>query len=192
MIEITNTQNNKIEVKTPYSALFVSRLKESIGKRKWDSEKRVWVIEEEDRDALMAVLKEVFGYEDDGGETCDVEITLDPHYCVDRGPIMIAGVVIAKAWGRDTGAKLGENVTVLKGGFKSGGSRVNWDTRMDEETVVRVKDFPAWGLGENVQANVKNFKIKKISDIKVNREKLMKEKEELLARLAEIDKILAE
>lgn len=192
MIKLTKTEDNNIEVETPYSSLFVSRLKESIGKRKWDANKRVWVVGEEDKDVLLAILKEVFGYSESREETCDVEITLDPHYLVNRGPIMIAGVVIAQAWGRDTGARLGENVTVIKGGFTSGGSRANWDTRIDEETVVRVKDFPVWGLSEDVPSNVKNFKIKKISDIKIEREKLLKEKEKLLARLAKIDALLKE
>ena len=195
MIKITNTQNNMLKVETPYSAQFVAELKENIGSRKWNASEKAWYVPEESKDVLMKILKDVYGFNgsEDDGKRCTVEITFNESDYVDKDAIKIGGLEIARAFGRDSGARIGEGVIVLEGGFTSGGSRSNWDTRVKEGTKIKIKNFPEWILNDQeAGTNVSGFEIKKISESSIDREKLIKEKEELLARLAEIDKLLEE
>ena len=195
MIKITNTQNNMIKVETPYSAQFVAELKENIGTRKWNASEKAWYVPEESKDVLMKILKDVYGFNgsEDDGKRCTVEITFNESDYVDKDAIKIGGLEIARSFGRDSGARIGEGVIVLEGGFTSGGSRSNWDTRVKEGTKIKIKNFPEWILNDQeAGTNVSGFEIKKISESSIDREKLIKEKEELLARLAEIDKLLEE
>lgn len=191
MIELKEV-NGKIEVSTPYNADFVAELKKRIGTKKWDASNRVWIISKDDKAELLEILKEVFGYtESQNSETCTVEIKLDGK--VDKGAVIVNGILIAKAWGRDSGAKLGDGVTVIEGGFDSGGSRANWITDIDYDTIVRVKNFPVYGIDNpKTSEDVDIEWIRKVSDVKIDREKLLKEKQKLLDRLAEIEKLLEE
>lgn len=43
--------------------------------------------------------------------------------------------------GRDSGARLGECVILLDGDISSGGSRVNWTTTVDIDSVIEIKDM---------------------------------------------------
>lgn len=54
------------------------------------------------------------------------------------------------------------------------------------------KDFPEWALDGNLKANIDidDIEIKKVSESKFDREKLLEEKENLLKRLAEIEELL--
>ena len=54
-------------------------------------------------------------------------------------PISFCGYTIATAWGRDTGAKLADNVSLLKGDARSGGSMKNWTTRLIEGSIVKIE-----------------------------------------------------
>ena len=192
MIKLTE-KNGRISVETPYNAEFVREMKSNIGSRKWNAESKTWNVSADDKDALLKILNDIFGYsEDQGGKTCTVENKFNKEDYADKGAIMIAGIVIAKAYGRDSGATVADAVTVLDGGFTSGGSRANWETKVKEGTVIRVKDFPEWALDGNLKANIDidDIEIKKVSESKFDREKLLEEKENLLKRLAEIEELL--
>lgn len=54
-------------------------------------------------------------------------------------PYYFMGYTVARAYGRDSGAKLGDNVSMLKGGISSGGSMNNWKTYIDEDSVFRLQ-----------------------------------------------------
>ncbi len=53
-----------------------------------------------------------------------------------------AGRQVARAFGRDSGATLGEGVIVIKGGFASGGSMKNPSCTFSAGTIVEVRDVP--------------------------------------------------
>lgn len=53
-----------------------------------------------------------------------------------QGPVEVAGRTIARAWGRDSGAKLGDGVVKLQGRVGSGGSMKNWETVVDADVVL--------------------------------------------------------
>ena len=49
---------------------------------------------------------------------------------------------MARAYGRDSGAKIGEGVVFLEGGASSGGSVKNWYTTIKKGSVFEVRDVP--------------------------------------------------
>lgn len=51
----------------------------------------------------------------------------------------IAGFTIARAYGRDSGAKIGDGISFIEGKPGSGGSRKNWATVIKEGTVFRMQ-----------------------------------------------------
>lgn len=51
----------------------------------------------------------------------------------------IAGFTIARAYGRDSGAKIGEGISFIEGKPDSGGSRKNWATIIKEGSVFRMQ-----------------------------------------------------
>lgn len=169
-----------IKVNVPYSNTFISKLKKNIGTRKWDPENKVWLIPESSRPALMKILKDVYGYEEGSYETCSVEITFPNGGSVVRGPISIYGIILAEACGRDSGAVVGKNVTVLDGGFNSDGSRANWETMVYPGTRIRVDKFPDYAI--DCPCNIQDVHIK-IIDKSIDKEALLEEKESLLKRI---------
>lgn len=60
------------------------------------------------------------------------------------------GVILARAFGRDTGANLGVDVKLLEGSISSGGSRINWETIVEEGSIMEVVDFPVYALNSKM------------------------------------------
>jgi hypothetical protein len=54
----------------------------------------------------------------------------------------VAGREVARAFGRDSGAKLGPDVVVRAGGFHSGGSRKNWRITVKDGTSFDLLRLP--------------------------------------------------
>ena len=71
-----------------------------------------------------------------------LKIRAKEHISVSRGPVTVAGFVVARAFERDSGAKLGTGVALVEGRVGSGGSRVNWTTWIEEGSEIWIKDFP--------------------------------------------------
>ncbi|GAN46095.1 hypothetical protein ABID82_001607 [Methylobacterium sp. PvP062] len=53
-----------------------------------------------------------------------------------RSPVEVAGRLIARAFDRDSGAKLGDGIVLLSGNVTSGGSRANWKTIVSATVVI--------------------------------------------------------
>lgn len=141
-IEITaTTGDGRIAVKSPYNAVFVARARKLAGK--WDPTTRRWVFPAEVTDAVRNALRDVYGQDDQPTRT----VRLRVHYerAVDdgsSGDVTVAGRQVARAFGRDSGAKLGDDVVVLRGGFSSGGSRKNWVITVRDGTVFDLLRIP--------------------------------------------------
>ena len=57
------------------------------------------------------------------------------------GPVTVFGRTVAKAFGRDSGAKLGDDIVFISGRYESGGSTKNWRTMIANATFM-IKNFP--------------------------------------------------
>lgn len=192
VVNIEITDDGKIMVKSEYNPLFVQAARKLGGK--WFSPH--WVFDSRDEDDVRGLCLEVYGC--DGltePELVSVQVTI-PEDCNAVGgrqdSIYLFGRIVARAWGRDSGAKLGEGVVVKKGNFSSGGSAKNWNTSVEDGTVFILRDVPKTLVEKHdneafvveiIEEQVKEEKNEK-------KESLIAEKEALLKRLLEIDSAL--
>ena len=188
-IKITKS-GETLSVHSPYNTDFVAKARKIAGK--WDGDHRAWTFDVRNEAKVRALLTEVYGT--DGAAVADVVSVriklVDGADCA-AGPITIAGRVIARAFGRDSGAKLGEGVVVEAGGFSSGGSMKNWRTTSRAGTVILLHDFPRAAIAkvQDEDGDVDTIEIVEPAPT-IDREALTAERERLLVRLAEIDKAL--
>lgn len=179
---------SKALVYTPYNKEFVSQIK-GIGNARWDSAKRAWSVPAECVDQVREIMEAVYGESDISGcRKVSVRLTFAKRiygYCE---PVTILGKTIAKAWGRDSGARPGDDVVFVSGKPESGGSAKNWTSVVPEGSVVVLHNVPEVKLSEDLPSGVEM----EIIESGANRAALEAEKARLLARIAEIDNLLEE
>lgn len=101
----------------------------------WDREENAWIFSKivddkvEELDAIW------------NSESVSVELTAKERISVTTDSVSCYGYIIAKAMGRDSGSKLGEEVCLISGSITSGGSVKNWSSVVTEGTVLRTQ-FP--------------------------------------------------
>lgn len=187
-IKITVTEDNRAAIKSPYNPDFVSRIKKMGGK--WDRSNKVWTVDERDIDAVRAVMREIYGMDDMPADLVSVRVKVLSDVDSYRAPVTMFGRTIATAFGRDSGARLGDGVVFTTGNATSSGSMKNWYTTIETDSEIILHDIPraAVDSGIDVPEGIEYEIIE--SPANGRREKLEKEKACLLARLAEIEKEL--
>ena len=136
------TKGEKIYISSPYNADFVSRIKLIGGK--WDASSRRWTIKADALEAARKAMMEVYGETDEApaAETVTLVLEFRAEMVKDQGPITIAGKTIAAAFGRDSGARVGDDVAFIAGAPESCGSAKNWSTCIPEGSVCEVYRVP--------------------------------------------------
>ena len=190
MCKITvTTEAETAYLSTPYNANFVAAIKR-IGGARWDRDRRVWAIPAEAIDQAREIMRRVYGEDDrpSAEPSVSVKLTFSDRICEWRAPVTILGKTIASAWGRDSGARVGDDVAFVEGRPESGGSMKNWYSVVPAGCVVVLHNVPQAALQmelpEGVTAEV-------MQPATIDRAALEAERERLLARLAEIDQLLA-
>jgi len=168
---------------TPYSAEFVSDLKSRLSYRKWEADSKAWKVKAEDEDVVKQLLLNHFGYREDNTSTVTVIITAKEDFSEWHDSVRFCNIPVARATGRDSGAKVCDKVTMISGSINSGGSVKNWTTRIDEGSTFKLTSFPETALSLNKSEEWEYI----IVEEKTAKEKLMEEKEKLLKRLEEIE-----
>lgn len=188
-IEITE---NAALVYTPYNANFVTRIK-TVGGAKWDGTKKAWKVPANTVDEVRSIMREIYGETDEpeAVEKVNVRLTFNESYWRTCRPITLLGKTVASAFGRDSGAKVGDGVTFVKGAPESGGSAKNWHTEIPEGSIVILHDVPKSLVSADNLPECVSFEIE-ASRPEAERNDLIAERERLLARIAEIDRLLAE
>ena len=165
----------------------------NVGGRKWDGENKCWTVPEEALPEVRKIMTDVYG-ETDLPDTCGsvtVKLTFKEEWSSRRDDVIIFKKVIASARGRDSGARPGDDVTFLEGEPTSGGSMKNWESVVPAGAVVLLRHVPltVWEQDKDSE-----YYLAEIVDEgrEVKRKELEEEKARLLARIAEIDKLLAE
>ena len=114
-----------------YNSILVARCRELGGK--WDGDQSAWVfsglVENE-----VEKLDEHYN-----SSLIGVEIIFNNSMHGHQQPVFLAGYTLATANGRDSGARISEGVSVISGGFSSGGSMRNWQTVASQGTVIRMQ-----------------------------------------------------
>ena len=125
-IRITET-NQQLVVVSPYHPEFPGRAGNLMGR--WDSDRHVWTFPERYRDNVVEILDDLFGYSESATDTVLVRLTVGGSALeAKRDSVRAAGREVARATGRDSGARLGPSVALMEGRVGSGGSRQNWRT----------------------------------------------------------------
>lgn len=183
-------ENGTAKVFTPYNAEFVSKIK-GIGGRRWDSADRCWCVPESEIETVRQFMQEVYGETDqpNEGEKVTARIIFNSEVSELRESVVLFGKTIARAWGRDSGARVGDDVTLVSGKISSGGSMKNWYTVVEEGSVVLLRNVPKALLSREADYDVT---IEEIQSPAIDRAALLEEKARLQARLEEIEKLLAE
>jgi hypothetical protein len=130
-------EGDKVKVVSPYNAEFVQKCRNLRGKFKTGA----WWFDDSILDYVREAMVEFYGTT---GETpveyCSLVVT-NFSQTEGRGPVVLFGRTIAKAFGRDSGARLGENIIFISGEYDSSGSVKNWSTRVDNATF-EIQEFP--------------------------------------------------
>ena len=101
---------------------------------KWDSDQKAWIFNDLVEDKVDD-LDDLWN-----SEPVVVEIgTTDETVTSLRGPVSFCGYTIARAYGRDSGAVLGDDVALIDGRIDSGGSMKNWTSRVRENSRFRLR-----------------------------------------------------
>lgn len=183
----TSIANGQMKVVSPYNTTFVAGAKNLAGK--WAAP--AWVFDARNETAVRALLTECYGSDGTGTEdVVSIRVKMNPDCSVYNGPITIGGRIIARAFGRDSGAKLGEGVVVLSGGFDSAGSVKNWRTAVKDGTEVLLHEFPR-AAAERLIAEGNDVTIVHIEPPTIDVDALRAERERLMDRVGKIDAILA-
>lgn len=189
MMRIERNENGMAKVFTPYNSDFVAKIKR-IGGRRWNGEEKCWEVPETEIETVREYMKAVYGETDqaDDSDKVTVKVTFNEEEYAHCDSIFLFGKAIARATGRDSGARVCDDVTVLSGKLTSGGSMRNWRTVAREGTVIKVRNVPKAALAIT---NDMNVTVEVVEENEVDRAALIAEKEKILARLAEIEKLLA-
>ena len=137
----------KITVSSPYHQDLPRRAR-NVGGR-WDPTKKCWIYDARDLEVVTDLYRDIYGYaptsaeEDATTPKVDVTITVgeDPWYG-DCGPLVLGGRILAKAYGRDSGARVGHGVIMRNGHIDSRGSAKNWHTLASAGTTFVARDVP--------------------------------------------------
>lgn len=190
-------KHGKAYVYTPYSPEFVRRIK-NIGGARWTADERCWIIPADAVETCREIMMDVFGECDIpyAGKRLRVRVTVLKQIAEERAPVSYFGKNLASASGRDSGARVGEGVTVISGKVRSGGSRNRWETIIEEGTVMVIGGIPQALYERDRDAKdrwgAKLFLTEVIEDAPIDRDALKAEREKLMERVAEIDRLLGE
>lgn len=140
----------KASIHSPFHPDFVVRIK-GIGGR-WNAASKTWTVGENMVNEAREIMRAVYGRDDQQTDVqaTDIRIRFGEEVHCTCGGITMYGKTIAKAWGRDSGARVGEDVAFVEGRPDSGGSAKNWRTIIPAGSVVAVKNVPVALLGETL------------------------------------------
>lgn len=188
---IEKTDGGKIAIYTPYDKKFVQTIKR-IGSARWNGD--AWTVPEDYIDDVRDIMKDIYGRDDlsNCGETVDAEVDFLKDYGEKWSGVVFCGKTLAQAWGRDSGAKVGDDVILVGGDIDSGGSRANWTTEVSQGAKFIVKNIPKARFDkEKDELNQDKTRISyKIISKTIDKDALLEEKARLEKRLAKIEEAL--
>jgi len=130
-----------IYVSCPMNEEFRVKVKDLGGR--WDPQTKEWYVRKEFRQELKNLLMSCYGEDGYGRPAQYVDVTITfPQETVAGETLLFGGRIIARAFGRDSGARPGEGCAVVAGALTSGGSRKNFGVVVKAGTVLKVAKFP--------------------------------------------------
>lgn len=135
------TNETLIVVVTPYNSGFVGRCRQLNGK--WDATRKRWSFPIALKPDVLKALERHYGYvADTDQKRMTVTVTVNDELSEGCDSVKFGPYELARAWGRDSGAKPGNDVALIEGRIGSGGSRKNWTAYVDAGAVFKITDVP--------------------------------------------------
>lgn len=180
-------EDGTAKVFTPYNPEFVRRIK-TVGRAKWNGSEKCWQVSDQAVEAVREIMMDVYGETDipDCGEKISVRVTFLEEHDELREAYTLFGKTIASAFGRDSGARTGEEAIFVQGAPRSGGSVKNWRTVIPKDCIVELHNVPKALVDANTDDRIEI----QILESRIDKTALLAEKERLLKRLAEIEELL--
>lgn len=178
-------EDKKAYVFTPFNQSFVTAMRAMGGS--WDKSRGAWVIDADFIEAAREKMRQIYGADDRPAKTVTVKVTAIKEITQRCGGISIFGRPVAHAYGRDSGAKTDEGIAFIKGSPISDGSVKNWHTTIPEGSVFLIKGVPEEAVKSliNFDGNTMDYEV--LNENPRGRDELLREKENLLKRIHEID-----
>ena len=114
-----------------YNSVLVGRCKDMGGR--WDREQKAWVFSDLVADKIDE-LDDIYN-----SDVISIEITSIEGITAHTAPVDFCGYTISRACGRDSGAQIGDGVSLISGIIGSCGSVKNWRSYVDAGAVFRLK-----------------------------------------------------
>lgn len=191
MIKIKETETKAI-ITAPYNKKFISAVKRNF-QGKWNGSE--WEVNIEFLNEVRKLLKEVYGENDiEKAKMLTLElIALEDIKSDYNVGIEAFDKTLAIAIGRDDGAKTGEDVALMSGEIGSCGSRAYVNTTIDKGTKFKMVNVPEPIYERDLAKASELFEVTVAKkDNKARLAELMLQKEELTAKINEIDKLIKE
>lgn len=130
-------KDGEIYVVSPYNEIFVQKAHNLRGK----FNAGVWIFDDSLIDYVREIMIEIYGTT--GEKPFDTVTLVVKNYSNwnVRGTITLFGKSIARAFGRDSGARLCDDIVFIDGIYRSGGSVKNWYTELKDATF-EIHNFP--------------------------------------------------
>ena len=133
-------EGDRIQIQAPYDRKAVEGFKRLGGK--WDSSAKIWVLGTRERNEVLELLGTVYGWVPPHVSTDMILVEIEAKKLIQerQDGVRVAGRTIARARGRDSGARLGDDVRQVSGNSaRSGGSFKNWVTIIPEGARFRLE-----------------------------------------------------
>jgi len=185
------TANGKTSVKSPFDREFVTEAK-TIGGR-WDAANKAWTFDARDEDRVRDLCRQVYGTDGNPVDTSDL-VTVRVRLADHEGDkwdnaAKFAGQRIAHRPGRDEDVRLAANVVLIQGKLAPSGGSMRYPLiNAADDVIVEVRDIPRATLSLEREDSYEIVGETKNVDV----DALLAEREQLLARIAEIDALLPE
>ena len=181
-------ENGVLYISTPYNKTFAAKLRGMGGK--WNGS--MWEVPEDILDAVRTAMNICFGRDERQCALVDVEITAT-NWVMEGAAF---GLTIAQISHRDSGAwvpkDMRDSVSILSGNIDSGGSRKSPRVEIEPGTKILIRGVPRKAVDERLDLD-KDYEVKIIKEYEesLDRTTLLREREQLLSRIKEIDLLLS-
>lgn len=184
-ISITTT-GGALEVRSPYSKAFTSFGHERGGK--WSDGKKAWLFDPRDEFAVRSAMCDIYGTDDyESAEKIDLRLHLDKMNCYRTQRLWAVGREIANRRYSDYRVDLGDDVVVIAGGFpRTSPERRSVVLGPEDGTILEVRSVPVGILRKAAESLGEALEVLGRMDT----EKLKAEREHLLKRVEEIDRLI--
>ena len=183
---------NEVRISAPFDVEFKEEM--HYHNCKWDDETKEWVVDIDLLDIVRKKLYKLYGMDDFTNDFVNVMVTIPKNTDLDgyQKPAKMFGKAIAIATGKKSGAFWGKDIVNISSHCGSDGSYKYWVTYVSSGKFKIKNVSKARVLEEKDKYEEKGFIIEILETSEVNKEILLEERERLVERLNEIDKILQE